>query len=80
MLRIKFSKVAGNMGRGDGYGMNIAADDQHEELDGIIEDFVQGHAVTQRAFHNMTQCIPEIHQQMQQQYMMIQQLQQQLMY
>jgi hypothetical protein len=60
MLRIKFSKVDGNMDRGANYGMNIATDDQNKEMGGIIKDFAQGHAATQGALHSMTQGMPEI--------------------
>ena len=47
MLGIKFSKVDDNIGRGNKYNMNIAIDNQNNDLDGMIEDYVQGHMATQ---------------------------------
>ena len=77
LLRLKFQKVAGNMGRGLEYGMS-AGDGTNEELDGVIEDFAQGHAATQSTIQNLSQGFPELRAQMNQQSAMIQQLQQQL--
>jgi hypothetical protein len=77
LMRLKFQKVAGNMSRGMEYG-NGAVTGANEELDGVIEDFAQGHAATQSTIQNLSQGFPELRAQMQQQSNMISQLQQQL--
>ena len=77
LLRLKFQKVVGNMGRGMEYGMR-AGDETHGELNGVIEVFAQGHAATQSTIQNLSQGFPELCVQMNQQSAMIQQLQQQL--
>jgi hypothetical protein len=77
LMRLKFQKVAGNMNRGMEYG-NSAVAGANEELDGVIEDFAQGHAATQSTIQNLSQGFPELRAQMQQQSNMISQLQQQL--
>jgi hypothetical protein len=77
LMRLKFQKVAGNMNRGMEYG-NSAVAGSNEELDGVIEDFAQGHAATQSTIQNLSQGFPELRAQMQQQCNMIAQLQQQL--
>jgi len=75
LLRLKFQKVAGHMGRGMEYGMS-AGNGTNKELDGAIEDFAQGHAATQSTIQNLSQGFSELRAQMNQQSAMIQQLQQ----
>ena len=76
-MLLKFYKVVGNMSHGMEYGMN-AGNKTHEELNGVIEDFAQGHAATQSTIQNLRQGFPELRAQMNQQRAMIQYLRQQL--
>ena len=71
LLRLKVSKVAGNMNHGMEYGMNTS-DTAHKELGVIIKDFAQGHMATQNTIQNLTQTFPKLCAQMQQHSMMIQ--------
>ena len=66
LLCMKFRKVASNMGRWMNYGMNTT-NNTTKELDGFIEDVVQGHAATQNIIQNLTQGFPELRAGMQQQ-------------
>ena len=59
------------MNDGMDYGMN-AVDASHKEIDSVIRDFVQGHPATHNTIQNLSQGVPELCAQMQQQSMMIQ--------
>ena len=69
-MRLKFQKVAGNMNRGMEYGMD-AGNETHEELDGIIKEFAQGHAATQNTIQNLSQGFLKLRAQLQQQSTML---------
>jgi hypothetical protein len=56
----------------------VTAGQSNNEMDKVIEEFVQGHTATQCALQNMAEGMPALRQVMTQQSQVIQQLQQQL--
>ena len=66
MLQLKFGKVVGNVGHGIDYGMSVAGNTSKELVE-IIEDFAQDHTFTQEKNQNLSQSLPQIHSNMQQQ-------------